>query len=101
METHSLRVYLGSIPKRQRALNLISAFWRLEIYKMKTPDKLYKFHVANLREVDRAMEKIARSLRLAIKTEDDLTTSAFMRLYALLLGAWAECRLRKLLYCNC
>ena len=65
---------------------------------MKTPKKLYQFHVANLREIDHAMDKIARSLRASISQGDEATNSAFMRLYALLLGTWAECRLRKLMY---
>lgn len=65
---------------------------------MKTPRKLYQFHVANLREIDRAMERVARSLRNAISRGDETMVSSFMRLYALLLGAWAECRLQKLIY---
>ena len=65
---------------------------------MKPAKKLYQFHVANLQEIDRAMDKIARVLRMAISQNDKITTSAFMRLYALLLGAWAECRLQKLVY---
>jgi hypothetical protein len=65
---------------------------------MKPPSKLYEFHVANLQEIDRAMDRIARSLRIAISISDEITVSTFMRLYALLLGAWAECRLRKLIY---
>lgn len=65
---------------------------------MKPAKKLYQFHVANLQEIDRAMDKIARFLRMAISQNDEITASAFMRLYALLLGAWAECRLRKLVY---
>ena len=65
---------------------------------MKSPQKLYQFHVANLQEIDRAIEGVARSLRTAISQDDKNTTSSFMRLYALLLGAWAECRLRKLVY---
>jgi hypothetical protein len=63
---------------------------------MKPQKKLYQFHVANLQEIDRAMERVARSLRAAISQGDEITVSSFVRLYALLLGAWAECRLRKL-----
>lgn len=65
---------------------------------MKPPKKLYQFHVANLQEVDRAMDKIARSLRAFVSQGDGTSVSEFMRLYALLLGAWAECRLRKLIF---
>jgi hypothetical protein len=74
------------------------SFGALESIKMKPPKKLYQFHVANLQEIDRAMERVARTLRAAISQNDDITVSAFMRLYALLLGSWAECRLQKLLF---
>lgn len=65
---------------------------------MKPPQKLYQFHVANLQEIDRAMDKVARSLRTFVSQNDEISVSAFIRLYALMLGAWAECRLRKLVY---
>lgn len=64
----------------------------------KSPQKLYQFHVANLQEIDRAMDRIARSVRSAVSQNDKITISSFIRLYALLLGAWAECRLQKMLY---
>lgn len=44
------------------------------------------------------MDKVARSLRAFVSQSDEISISAFMRLYALMLGAWAECRLRKLIY---
>jgi hypothetical protein len=65
---------------------------------MKSPKRIYKFHVANLQEIDYAMGRVASSLRTAISKGDGKTTSSFMRLYALLLGAWAEERLKKLIY---
>lgn len=65
---------------------------------MRTPEKLYEFHVENLRAIEAAMDRVALSLRRAISREDKETISSFTRLYALLLGAWAECRLRKLIY---
>lgn len=65
---------------------------------MKSPEKLYEFHVENLRAIEDAMEHISRSLRAAISQADDNTVSALVRLYAFLVGAWTECRLRKLLY---
>lgn len=65
---------------------------------MRTPQKLYKFHVANLQEIDRAMDKIALLINVAVSQNDKQTLSTFIRIYAFLLGAWAECRLRKLLY---
>ena len=65
---------------------------------MKPPQKLYQFHVANLREIERAMKRVARSLRAAISQNDTTIVSSFVRLYSFLLGAWAECRLKKLVY---
>lgn len=65
---------------------------------MKSHKKIYQFHVANLKEIEHAMERVARFLRDAISKDDDKTTSSFMRLFALLLGAWAEVRLKKLLF---
>jgi hypothetical protein len=65
---------------------------------MKPPNKLYEFHVENLRAIDLAIDQVARSLRRAVSREDEKTTLSFTRLHALLLGAWAECRLRKLIY---
>lgn len=65
---------------------------------MKTPEKLYEFHVANLHAIETALDKVALMLRDAISRNDNKVIESFMRLYALLLAAWAECRLRKLLY---
>jgi hypothetical protein len=65
---------------------------------MARPDDLYRFHVENLRAVDKGLRKVGRLLRRAISERDEKTESALVRLYALLLGAWAECRLRKLLF---
>jgi hypothetical protein len=65
---------------------------------MKTESELYCFHCANLREVARGIERVEIAARRAIATVDEVTLHALIRLYALLLGAWAECRLKKLLY---
>lgn len=65
---------------------------------MKTPDKLYEFHVANLRAVETALDRIALSMRDAVSRDDHKSIDTNTRVYALLLGAWAECRLAKLLY---
>src|SRR5713226_6689040 len=65
---------------------------------MARPDDLYRFHVENLRAVEKGLRKVGRLLRRAISERDEKTESALVRLYALLLGAWAECRLRKLLF---
>ena len=65
---------------------------------MKTPEKLYEFHVANLHAIEIALDKVALTLREAIAKNDFKAMPPFMRLYALLLASWAECRLSKLLY---
>jgi len=58
----------------------------------------YRFHTANLREIEGAMRHVARDLHRAIAQSQRRTVSAYTRLSALLLGTWAECRLQKLLY---
>lgn len=65
---------------------------------MKPPKELYSYHVHNLRAIDRAMHRLALAFRHAISVRDDDTVASFTPLYALLLGAWAECRLQKLMY---
>jgi hypothetical protein len=64
----------------------------------KSSQDLYKYHVANVRRVGRALDRIALTLRSAIAKEDSQSIITFLPLYMLLLGAWAESRLRKLLY---
>lgn len=65
---------------------------------MATKKKLYKWHVANTRSIEIAMKAAAISCRQAIAEENRPARQSFLSLYALLLGAWAENRLRKLLY---
>jgi hypothetical protein len=65
---------------------------------MQPPEVLYRFHVENFRAVDRSLGQVGRLLRKSVSEGDGRTESVLVRLYALLLGAWAECRLRKLLY---
>lgn len=67
---------------------------------MVSDDKLYRFHVANIRAVEIALDNTARSARKAISEESNSATESFVRLYALLLGVWAENRLKKLLFEN-
>jgi hypothetical protein len=59
--------------------------------------KLYRYHVVNLQAVQTGLTHIARACREAISRRDEARTKALTRVYALLLAAWAECRLRKLL----
>jgi len=63
-----------------------------------SPHSLYRYHVENLRAIDVALKKIALSLRRAIAVDNQKEIYAFTQVYALLLGAWAEVRLNKLLY---
>jgi len=66
--------------------------------KKKTPEEIYKFYVSNLRTIDVAIKRIVLTLRDAISRDDKKTIDVFVRLYAFLLGAWIECRLKKLLF---
>lgn len=63
-----------------------------------TPEKLYKAHVENLRAVDTALERILRELNAALSRSDSVTSDALLKTAMLLLGAWAENRLRKMLF---
>ncbi|OAI47508.1 hypothetical protein AYO44_09345 [Planctomycetaceae bacterium SCGC AG-212-F19] len=65
---------------------------------MKSLAKLYEFHVANHRAIESALDRVALTLRDSLSREDQKNVDTFTRLYALLLGAWAESRLAKLLY---
>lgn len=68
---------------------------------MAAPDKkLYRFHVANIRSIEIALNHSALAARSAISKENQPAIKSFVSLYALLLGAWAETRLRKLVYEN-
>jgi hypothetical protein len=65
----------------------------------RNPSKVYKHHVANLRELEAALGNVARLARAAIAQRDPQRgLRSLLRLYAFLLGAWAECRLKKLLH---
>lgn len=63
------------------------------------PTRLYLQHVANLRELERAIQQTARLAKNEIASRDpQQSLRSLLRLYAFLLGAWAEGRLRKLLH---
>lgn len=65
----------------------------------RNPSKLYACHVANLRELELAISHTARLARAAIASCDpQQSLRSLLRLYAFLVGAWAECRLQKLLH---
>ena len=60
---------------------------------------MYEFHVKNLREVQTALKNISLLARAAIASDDSSNNlRSLVRLYALILGCWAETRLRKLLH---
>ena len=59
-------------------------------------ENLYKAHTKNLRAVDIALERILRELNGSVARDDTLTSDAFLKTSMLLLGGWAENRLRKL-----
>lgn len=65
----------------------------------RNPSKLYSQHVANLRELEAALGSVARLARSAIASVDpERSLRTLLRLYSFLIGAWAECRLLKLLH---
>ena len=68
--------------------------------KAKPPNKLYKFHVENLRSISEGLDHIASSIRIEIALDHPDKISTYTRLYALILGAWSECRLNIVLYEN-
>lgn len=65
----------------------------------RNPTKLYKQHVANLRELETALMNTSRIARAAIASSDpQQSLRTLLRMYAFLIGAWAETRLCKLLH---
>lgn len=65
-----------------------------------TDEKLYRFHVTNIHSIEIALNHSAISARKAIAEKNNPAIKSFVSLNAFLLGAWAENRLRKLLYEN-
>lgn len=65
---------------------------------VKSPKKLYSFHVANLRAVSRGFDHVLTSARNAIAQDDDESTKTYICLLSFLLGTWSEVRLLKMLY---
>lgn len=63
-----------------------------------TPEQLYKAHVRNLRAVDVAFERVVREMNSSLARSDEKTSNALLKTSMLLLGGWAENRLRKLTY---
>jgi hypothetical protein len=65
-----------------------------------TDEKLYKYHVSNIHSVEIALKHSALAARRAIAEQNEPAIKSFVSLNALLLGAWAENRLRKLVFEN-
>ncbi len=61
-------------------------------------EKLFKIHNANLIRVGEGLDDIARDLRKSLALEQKKTSKTLTLIYALLVGAWSECRLLKLIY---
>ena len=61
-------------------------------------ENLYKAHVKNLRAVEVSFERIMRELNDSLSRGDEKTADALTKTTMLLLGAWAENRLRKLTF---
>lgn len=69
------------------------------IQMIRNPSKLYKQHVANLRELELAISHTSRLARTTIASKDpQQSLQSLLRLYSFLVGAWAETRLKKLLH---
>ena len=59
---------------------------------------LYACHVDNLRAVTTGVEHVGRQLRAALGSSQETTARTLLRIQMLLIGAWSEGRLHKLLY---
>lgn len=65
----------------------------------RSPSKIYKYHVENLREIEKALDSVARLARQEIAQSDShRALNSLLMLHTFLIGAWAECRLKKLLH---
>lgn len=60
--------------------------------------KLYKYHVENARQVERALTQVTRQLHRAIGASDADSLNAFRPLYFLLIGVLAECKFNQLIH---
>jgi hypothetical protein len=68
------------------------------VTKVLTPERLYRFHVANLRAVTAGLDDVHSAARALIARGRMESIPTQVRLCAFLLGAWSESRLLKLLY---
>lgn len=63
-----------------------------------SPAALYRAHVKNLHAVRDGINQVERELRAALARGDRSSSDALLKILLLLIGGWAECRLRKLLF---
>ncbi|NNH20603.1 Uncharacterised protein [Bordetella trematum] len=66
--------------------------------KKATVAELYRYHTANLRALKAAKGQIAPLAKAAISTNRTAELTSLLKLYAFLIGAWAEVRLQKVLH---
>ena len=65
----------------------------------RNPSQIYKYHVENLREIEIALGNISQLASETIgRKAPENSLISWLRMYTLLIGAWAECRLNKLLH---
>lgn len=65
---------------------------------MSNRDKLYRYHVENVRAIDDGLDRVERMMRHAVSVGNANEIKIDVRMYALLLGVWGEARLNKLLH---
>ncbi|WP_156807931.1 hypothetical protein [Henriciella marina] len=63
-----------------------------------TSHQLYRAHVKNLRAIETALTHTRLSMKQALSATNDATADVHLKTVLLLTGAWAECRLNKLVY---
>lgn len=61
-------------------------------------EKFYDFHVANLRSINEGLSEIETLSKEAVRRNRPYLLPSLLCTYLLLIGAWTECRLRKLLF---
>lgn len=66
--------------------------------KKASTEDLYRYHTENLRALKTAKGRIAPLAKASIAAQNEIELTSLLRLYAFLVGAWAEVRLQKVLY---
>lgn len=60
--------------------------------------KLYKYHTINLKALESALTHNSLYAKQGIRENNERRILLFCRMYALILGAWSEVRLLKILH---